>query len=137
VKALYGSAAAAVLAAALLGLVPPRGAAETPTGGDPVRGKAIYSRCMACHALDRDRVGPRHCGLFGRRAGTVPGFHYSDAMRRSGIVWSAKTLDHFLENPPKVVPGTTMTYAGIKDARERRDLIAYLMQANASKTLCP
>lgn len=110
-------------------------AARTPAAGgtgDPRSGEAIYARCAACHALAYDRTGPRHCGLFGRRAGTVPGFAYSDAMRRSGIVWTDATLDRFLENPPRAVPGTAMGYAGVHEGQERADLIAYLKQANAS-----
>lgn len=100
--------------------------------GDAARGERIYDRCQACHALAYDRTGPRHCGLFGRKAGSVPGFPYSDAMKRSGIVWNAQTLDRFLADPTGVVPGTAMGYAGVKDARERADLIAYLEQANRS-----
>jgi cytochrome c len=96
---------------------------------DAEKGKEIYGRCLACHALEYDRVGPRHCGLFGRRAGSVPGFAYSEAMKRSKIVWNEKTLDRFLANPPKAVPGTAMTYAGVPDAKERADLIAYLKTA--------
>jgi cytochrome c len=111
--------------------------AEIAAAGDPARGQAIYSRCLACHALARDRVGPRHCGLFGRRAGSVPGFAYSKAMRNSGIVWSEETLDRFLADPLAAVPGTTMGYAGVKDARERRDLIAWLREAGRSKGICP
>ena len=97
--------------------------------GDPANGERIYGRCLACHALQYDRTGPRHCGLFGRKAGGVPGFDYSEAMKRSGIVWNAVTLDRFLANPLGTVPGTTMGYAGIADARERADLIAYLAKA--------
>jgi cytochrome c len=97
--------------------------------GDAGRGEEIYGRCLACHALAFDRVGPRHCGLFGRHAGSVAGFSYSAAMKNSTIVWNEKTLDRFLANPPKAVPGTTMTYAGIPDAAERADLIAYLKSA--------
>jgi cytochrome c len=93
------------------------------------RGKEIYGRCLACHALAYDRVGPRHCGLLGRRAGSVAGFDYSEPMKKSRIVWNEKTLDRFLADPMKTVPGTTMTYAGIADARERADLIAYLKKA--------
>ena len=97
--------------------------------GDPANGERIYGRCLACHALQYDRTGPRHCGLLGRKAGSVPGFDYSEAMKRSGIVWNAATLDRFLANPLGTVPGTTMGYAGIADARERADLIAYLAKA--------
>ena len=97
--------------------------------GDPKAGEAVYSRCLACHSLARHRTGPKHCGVFGRRAGAAPGFEeYSAAMKRSKLVWNEKTLDRFLANPLKTVPGTTMTYAGVEDAKERADLIAYLKQ---------
>lgn len=96
---------------------------------DPVRGEEIYKRCQGCHSIDRNRTGPKHLGLFGRKAGSVEGFSYSKAMRESGIVWDEATLDKFLENPRGVVPGTRMTYAGVKDPQERADLIEYLKQA--------
>lgn len=95
-------------------------------------GESVYARCLACHALSYDRTGPRHCGLFGRRAGTVQGFDYSDAMKRSDVVWNQKTLDRFLADPTKSMPGTSMGYAGVKDDKERTALIAYLMHANES-----
>ncbi len=98
--------------------------------GDPKNGEEIYARCLACHALAYDRTGPRHCGLFGRRAGSVKGFAYSDAMKRSKIVWNEQTLDRFLASPLTAVPGTAMGYAGIADKKERADLVAYLKQAN-------
>jgi cytochrome c len=96
--------------------------------GDPKAGEAVYSRCLACHSLEYNRTGPKHCGLFGRRAGTAKGFEYSDAMKSSGITWNARTLDRFLADPLKAVPGTTMTYAGVPDAKDRANLIAYLKQ---------
>ncbi|MGV8805393.1 MAG: c-type cytochrome [Polaromonas sp.] len=97
---------------------------------EAVRGEQVYARCIACHALAYDRVGPRHCGLLGRRAGSVPGFAYSPAMKNSGLVWDEKTLNLFLAKPMAVVPGTAMTYDGVPDARERSDLIAYLKAAS-------
>ncbi len=103
--------------------------AEKPAP-DAMRGEPIYARCLACHALAYDRVGPRHCGLFGRRAGSVPQFSYSPAMKKSGIVWNDKTLDRFLTQPLKMVPGTAMTYDGVADPKERADLIAYLKHVN-------
>ena len=104
-------------------------AGTAAAAGDAARGEQLYSRCAACHALAYDRVGPRHCGLLGRRAGAVSGFDYSDAMKRSKRVWNAKTLDRFLADPVRTVPGTTMTYAGVPDPEERADLIAYLGSA--------
>lgn len=99
---------------------------------DVTAGEEVYSRCAACHSLAYDRTGPRHCGLFGRRAGTVPGFEYSAAMKRSGIVWNAESLDRFLANPLAAVPGTSMGYAGVTDRRERANLIAFLERAGKS-----
>ena len=107
-------------------------AAPATPAGDIKAGEAVYSRCLACHALAYDRTGPHHCGLFGRRAGSVPGFNYSDAMKRSNIVWNEKTLDAFLANPTKSMPGTAMGYAGVTDKKERSDLIAYLKYAGRS-----
>lgn len=106
------------------------------TAGDAALGPEIYQRCIACHALDRNRTGPKHCGLIGRRAGGLPDFTYSPAMARSGIVWDEASLDRFLENPLKTVPGTRMGYAGVKDAKEREDLIAYLKSASADPAIC-
>ena len=97
---------------------------------DVVRGEQLYARCLACHALAFDRVGPHHCGLFGRLAGSVPNFNYSPAMKNSRIVWNERTLDRFLSSPLKTVPGTSMTYDGVSDAKERGDLIAYLRHVN-------
>lgn len=102
---------------------------------DVAHGEQVYARCQACHALAYDRVGPRHCGLIGRTAGSVPGFTYSAAMKNSHIVWTDKTLDRFLTSPLKMVPGTAMTYDGVPDAKDRADLIAYLKSANQT-ALC-
>jgi cytochrome c len=105
-------------------------------GGDPARGEAIYQRCLACHSLEHNRVGPRHCGLFGRRSGSLPDYAYSAAMKKYGVTWNEETLDHFLQNPLKAVPGTKMGYAGVKDPEERADLIAYLKQATSDPRIC-
>lgn len=93
-----------------------------------VTGARVYERCAACHTLEFDRTGPRHCGLIGRRAGSVPGFSYSPAMRRSRMVWTEENLDRFLKSPVTTIPGTAMGYDGIKDDRERHSLIHYLRE---------
>lgn len=100
-------------------------------GGEPAKGERIYARCMGCHAIDRNRTGPRHAGLLGRAAGSLPDFDYSKAMRESGLVWDEITLDRFLADPRGVVPGTKMGFAGVKDPAERADLIAYLRMASS------
>lgn len=115
----------ALLAAAAAAASPP---------GDAGRGAEIYERCQACHALARNRTGPKHCGLLGRAAGTAPGFFgYSEALKDSGIVWSVESLDRFLADPLGTVPGTRMGYAGVKESQERADLIAFLAAAEACK----
>lgn len=96
----------------------------------PSRGEQLYGRCLACHSIEQHRTGPAHCGLFGRKAGSAPGFaHYSQALRRSGIVWDERSLDRFLADPMGAVPGTNMTYLGVNDARERAELIAWMKEA--------
>ena len=102
--------------------------------GDAKSGEALYERCAACHSLERDRAGPRHCGLFGRRAGSVRDFPYTAGMKRSKIVWNADSLDRFLADPEAVVPGTAMGLARVASAAERADLIAYLEAAGKSRT---
>jgi cytochrome c len=121
-------------ALALAGLCGAAAASGPAARADLKAGEQVYSRCLGCHALEYDRTGPRHCGLFGRRAGSVAGFSYSAAMKNSGIVWDEKTLNRFLANPAKTVPGTSMGYAGVKDPKERANLIAYLKHENGSAT---
>lgn len=123
-----------LLAAFLAALL--SGAPALAADGNAGRGEEIYTRCLACHTLAHNRVGPRHCGLFGRKAGTVPNYAYSSAMKKYGVTWNEETLDRFLENPLKTVPGTKMGYAGIKDPQERADLIAYLKQATGDPKAC-
>ncbi|OSJ32515.1 cytochrome c family protein [Bradyrhizobium japonicum] len=101
--------------------------AEPGHAQDAEHGKAVFKACATCHATDHaNRVGPGLGTVVGRTAGTVPGFHYSNAMKNSGVIWDAKTLDAYLEAPQKVVPGNSMPYGGLKDATDRTDLVAYL-----------
>jgi len=99
--------------------------AEGSLHGDATRGATLYQACMACHSLDEDDVGPRHRGVVGRTAGTVPGFAYSPALRNSHIVWGAETLDRWLTNPQALVPGARMFFA-MPNAQDRADVIAWL-----------
>lgn len=94
--------------------------------GDAAHGEQLYeSRCIACHSLDANRVGPMHHGVFGRKAGSVPDFDYSPAVKKSKIVWNEKTLDQWLANPEKLIPGQKMSFQ-VPDAADRADLIAFL-----------
>ena len=98
-------------------------------------GAWLFQRCYSCHSLDpaeRDLSGPTLRGLFGRRAGTVDGFDYSQAIReaaRHGLVWSEETLDRFLEDPEALVPGVRMGGVRLRDPVERRTLIRWLQNA--------
>ncbi|MES2295847.1 MAG: c-type cytochrome [Pseudomonadota bacterium] len=90
------------------------------------RGLALYeSKCFVCHAVDSNRIGPMHKDVFGRRAGSVPNYAYSDALRRSAIVWNADTLERWLENPEQLIPGQAMGVS-VSQSEERKLLIAYL-----------
>jgi cytochrome c len=94
---------------------------------DVEHGKIVFKACATCHATDHaNRVGPGLEEIIGRKAGTVPGFSYSNAMKKSDIVWDTKILDAYLESPQQVVPGNRMPYAGLKNPTDRTDLVAYL-----------
>lgn len=97
------------------------------SAGDAVRGRAIYQACMDCHDLDKNDVGPKHRGVFGRRAGAAPDYDYSDALKTSGLVWDEATLDRWLTNPQALVPGTRMYFA-LPNAKDRADVIAFLRE---------
>ena len=99
----------------------------TSTLGDPVRGQSLYQACMGCHSLDDNDVGPKHRGVVGRRAGTIPDYAYSPALKASGLTWDTANLDRWLTNPQALVPGAKM-YFSIANPRSRADLIAYLAQ---------
>ena len=101
---------------------------DTQLLGNPIRGAEIYSdKCGACHSLDANRIGPKHRGVFGRSSGSIPDFHYSDALKRLHVTWNAPTLDHWLQNPTAMAPGTAMGFS-LPSAQERADVIAYLKQ---------
>ena len=95
------------------------------------RGQQRFTECAACHSIapGSNNVGPSLVGIFGRPAGSLTDFRYSNAMRKSGITWSAQELDAFLADPQKRVPANRMPYAGLTDAAARADLIAYLEEA--------
>ncbi|MDH3282225.1 MAG: cytochrome c family protein [Gammaproteobacteria bacterium] len=102
-------------------------------------GKDMFrSECIACHAFECNKSGPRLAGLIGRKAGSVADFSgYIDELRNSGIVWSEDTLNAFLTNPSSVVTGTLMALAGrIEGDRARGDLIAFLKSGDTSLDLC-
>jgi cytochrome c len=113
----------------------PAPAAEAEAiAGDPKKGKRVFARCLSCHILTEEgpkKQGPHLYGIFGRTAGTVEGFKYSKAMAESGIVWDETTIDAYMADPKGYIPGNRMAFVGIKKAKQRADLIAYLKEATA------
>jgi cytochrome c len=97
---------------------------------DRARGKQLYeSRCIGCHSIGENRVGPAHKGVFGRKAGAVKGYDYSAAVKSSKLTWNERTLDRWLANPEAAIPGNKMGYS-VADPVDRADLIEYLRTAN-------
>jgi cytochrome c len=101
-------------------------ASGTTVQGDPARGAQLYeSRCGGCHSVDSHRIGPLHKGVFGRRAGSAAGFVYSPALKSSRLVWGDGTLDQWLADPERTIPGQAMGYR-VEQPKDRADLIAHL-----------
>ncbi len=99
------------------------------SAGDVEHGKQVFGQCRSCHSIARDgpnMTGPHNYAVVGSRAGAKADYSYSEALKASGLTWDAPTLDRWVENPRRVVPGTKMSFAGIKDPKDRIDLIAYL-----------
>jgi cytochrome c len=126
--------AALVALLSLAGAVLAQSLANAPadTPGDPVRGRQIFAPCRTCHYPEKGyghHNGPSLFAIFGRRAGTQERFlYYSEAVKRSNLIWTPALLDAWLANPGSLLPGTNMMFVGIPDARDRADLIAYLAQ---------
>lgn len=100
--------------------------------GDAARGEKRFEECAACHSIERgvDGVGPTLYGIFGRKAGELGDYRYSPALKRSGIIWTEGTLDTFIADSQATVPANRMPYAGMPDAGDRADLIAFLQKAS-------
>jgi cytochrome c len=93
---------------------------------DAARGAQLYdSRCSSCHSLDQNLVGPRHRGVYGRRAGSLDDFTYSPALKQAQITWNDETLDRWLAAPRRLVPGVRMCFS-VSNSADRRALIEYL-----------
>jgi cytochrome c len=98
-----------------------------PLVGDAARGETLYEACQDCHSLDKNDVGPRHRGVFGRKAASLPDYDYSDALKSANIVWNEETLDKWLTDPQAVAPGAKMFFH-LDNAQDRADVIAYLKE---------
>ena len=115
-----------IVAAALIAASTSAGLAQ-----DVEKGTNSFKKCLPCHSIGpgaKNKIGPELNGLDGRKAGTVPGFNYSDVNKNSGIVWDEATFKEYIKDPRAKIPGTKMTFPGIKNEQEINDLWAYLKQ---------
>ena len=123
-----------LLGAALLlpaGLLIGSGISQALEAGDATQGKKVFAKCQACHSLEAgvNKVGPSLHGIMGRASATDASFKYSDAMANAHLNWTPETLDQYLTNPKKLVPGTKMAFPGLPKEKDRADVISYLEQA--------
>lgn len=115
--------AVAVLGVASMWIVRP----QASRAQDTAAGRQVFAQCSVCHSVDGSNgTGPTLRGVVGRKAGTVTGFRYSRAMKAADITWDDRSLGDYLTDPQKVVPGNVMPFAGLADAKQRADVIAYL-----------
>ena len=116
---------------AVAGFLALAGAAQAQ---DVANGENVFKKCRACHQVGetaKNTVGPKLNGLFGRKAGTVEGFNYSSANKNSGVTWSEEVFAQYIADPRKFMPGNKMAFAGVKDAKDVKDLTAFLKQYGA------
>ena len=106
-------------------------AAAPPAGGDPAAGRLVFRKCQACHSMEPGKtlLGPSLAGILGRKAGADANYNYSPAMKQANVVWDAKSLDAYLADPQKVVPGNKMPFPGLKTEQDRADVIAFFAGA--------
>jgi cytochrome c2 len=115
-----------LVASVLVGFV------STALAADTEKGKQVFDRrCQICHSMESgvNKLGPSLAGVVDRKAGSVSGYHYSEALKDSDIVWTDQNLDQWLADPHQFIPGDKMPFPGLKDATERRDVIAYLKES--------
>ncbi len=118
-----------IVAAALIAASTAAGLAQ-----EVEKGTNSFKKCLPCHSIGpgaKNKIGPELNGLDGRKAGTVPDFNYTDANKNSGIVWDEATFKEYIKDPRAKIPGTKMTFPGIKNEQEINDLWAYLKQFDA------
>ena len=111
-------------------------AASTAAGlaQDVEKGASVFKKCLPCHSIGpgaANKVGPELNGLDGRHSGSAAGFNYSDANKKSGIVWNETTFKEYIKDPRGKIPGTKMMFAGVKNDQEVNDLWAYIKQFDA------
>ncbi|MDQ7019017.1 MAG: cytochrome c family protein [Robiginitomaculum sp.] len=108
---------------------------EETAAPDLVNGQRQFSKCKVCHTIikgGRHKVGPNLYGILGKPAASSEGFRYSSALKKADIVWDKATLDKWIQSPRNTVPGTSMSFIGIRDEKSRRDLLAYILKETAA-----
>jgi cytochrome c len=115
-----------VFVMAMLGTLVAAGSAYA--AGDAAAGKEIFKKCALCHTTEagKNKIGPSLAGVVGRESGTAPNYSYSDAMKSAKKKWTPEELNTYLTDPRKEVPGTKMIFPGLKDEKDRQNVIAYL-----------
>ena len=132
----HATVAIGLLAAFIAGPVAADELEQRLAAANPKRGQLLYMQCKACHDVEPavpHKVGPNLNGLFGRAAGAAPGFKYTDAMAKSGVVWAQQTLDTFLKQPGAMIPGNGMAFPGLANDADRASLIVYLQSSSAPR----
>ena len=128
---------------ALVAALSPTSTASAQDASDPVRGETVFRQCASCHQVGveaANRIGPQLNSVFGRKAGALEDFRYSEGMTRAGadgITWNLETLDIYLENPKSLVSKTRMNLSGLKDPQDRADVMAYLRRFSADPANIP
>jgi cytochrome c len=123
----FGALAVAALALVMAGLIPPLSGQPAATAN----GKALFGkRCGGCHAANLDKEGPRLGGVYGRPAGSVPSFQYSDALKGAKFTWNDELLEKWLTDPDQLIPDNNMAFH-LENGDERREIITYLKQISA------
>lgn len=116
------------IATAVIGAILLLGAGAARAEGDVEQGKTVFNKCKACHLIEgnKNTIGPNLHGVYGRKAAGIDGYKYSPAMEKAGLTWDDATLDKYLADPKAVVPNGKMVFPGLKDEKERQNVIAYL-----------
>lgn len=111
-----------------LGILVLLAAMRTVAAADAEAGKVDFKKCALCHTIEagKNKLGPSLFGVVGRKSASLDNYNYSEAMKKFGHDWDRQTLDNYLADPRAVVPGTKMIFPGIKDEKERQNVIAYL-----------
>lgn len=110
------------------------GAGAANAQGDPEKGEKVFNKCKTCHVVEeaKNKIGPHLVAIFGRQAGGVDDFKYSDAMKSSGVGWDDETIATYLKDPKGYIPGNRMAFVGLRKDEEIADLLAYLHEEGGS-----